>query len=163
MAILTSSAFPEDRNAKSPCLKLQNILKKSTCKWASQVDFYFGFISESLRIFSWLTQQFLCSEPSYWRFWGRFAGVFRWWSAAGFLYPKLNILLVFFRQYRIIQVCGLRSKIFRQVVQINWGKAVALPRFFGQADGIRFKQAGRLELCGVAFSIQAANQSHWPT
>ncbi len=32
------------------------------------------------------------------------------------------------RQYRIIQVCGLRSKIFRQVVQINQGKADALPR-----------------------------------
>ena len=56
-----------------------------------------------------------------------------------------------FRQYRIIQVCGLRSKIFRQVVQINQGKADALPRFFGQADGIIFKQAVRLELCGVAF------------
>ena len=28
-----------------------------------------------------------------------------------------------------------------------------MPRFFGQADGIRFKQAGRLELCGVALSI----------
>jgi len=54
------------------------------------------------------------------------------------------------RQYRIIQVCGLRRKIFRQVVQINRGKAVALPRFFGQADGTRFKQAVRLELCGVA-------------
>ena len=26
-----------------------------------------------------------------------------------------------------------------------------MPRFFGQADGIRFKQAVRLELCGVAF------------
>ena len=56
------------------------------------------------------------------------------------------------RQYRIIQVYGLRSKIFRQVVQINQGKAVALPRFFGQADGIIFKQAVRLELCGVALS-----------
>ena len=53
-------------------------------------------------------------------------------------------------QYRIIQVCGLRSKIFRQVVPINQGKADALPRFFGQADGIIFKQAVRLELCGVA-------------
>ncbi len=50
----------------------------------------------------------------------------------------------------IIQVCGLRSKIFRQVVQINQGKADALPRFFGQGDGIIFKQAVRLELCGVA-------------
>ena len=57
-------------------------------------------------------------------------------------------------QYRIIQVCGLRSKIFRQVVQINQGKADALPRFFGQADGIIFKQAVRLELCGVAFKIE---------
>ncbi|MED9970579.1 MAG: hypothetical protein UFA98_11365, partial [Ruminococcus sp.] len=47
---------------------------------------------------------------------------------------------------------GLRSKIFRQVVQINQGKADALPRFFGQADGIIFKQAVRLELCGVALS-----------
>ncbi|MED9970371.1 MAG: hypothetical protein UFA98_10245, partial [Ruminococcus sp.] len=53
-------------------------------------------------------------------------------------------------QYRIIQVCGLRSKIFRQIIQINRGKAVALPRFFGQADGIIFKQAVRFELCGVA-------------
>ncbi len=44
----------------------------------------------------------------------------------------------------------MRSKIFRQVVQINQGKADALPRFFGQADGIIFKQAVRLELCGVA-------------
>ena len=46
----------------------------------------------------------------------------------------------------------MRSKIFRQVVQINQGKADALPRFFGQADGIIFKQAVRLELCGVALS-----------
>jgi hypothetical protein len=58
-----------------------------------------------------------------------------------------------FRQYRIIQVSGLRSKIFRQVVQINRGKAVALPRFFGQADGIIFKQAVHFELCGVALDI----------
>ncbi len=57
------------------------------------------------------------------------------------------------RQYRIIQVCGLRSKIFRQVVQINQDKADALPRFFGQADGIIFKQAVRLELCGVALIL----------
>ena len=47
----------------------------------------------------------------------------------------------------------MRSKIFRQVVQINQGKADALPRFFGQADGIIFKQAVRLELGGVAFII----------
>ena len=63
--------------------------------------------------------------------------------------------IMFFRQYRIIQVCGLRSKIFRQVVQINQGKADALPRFFGQADGIICKQAVRLEWCGVA-SIKSA-------
>jgi hypothetical protein len=61
--------------------------------------------------------------------------------------------LFLLRQYRIIQVCGLRSKIFRQVVQINQGKADALPRFFGQADGIIFKQAVRLELCGVALIV----------
>ena len=47
---------------------------------------------------------------------------------------------------------GLRSKIFRQVEQINRGKADALPRFFGQADGIIFKQAVRLDLCGVALA-----------
>ena len=47
----------------------------------------------------------------------------------------------------------MRSKIFRQVVQINQGKADALPRFFGQADGIIFKQAVRLELCGVALKL----------
>ena len=49
----------------------------------------------------------------------------------------------------------MRSKIFRQVVQINQGKADALPRFFGQADGIIFKQAVRLELCGVAYKVSA--------
>ena len=27
-----------------------------------------------------------------------------------------------------------------------------MPRFFGQADGIRFKQAVCLELCGVAYN-----------
>ena len=36
------------------------------------------------------------------------------------------------RQYRIIQVCGLRSKIF------------------GQSDETIFKQGVRRELCGVA-------------
>ena len=61
-----------------------------------------------------------------------------------------------FRQYRTIQVCGLRSQIFRQVGQINRGKAVALPRFFGQADGIICKQAVRFVLCGVAFILLAA-------
>ncbi len=56
-------------------------------------------------------------------------------------------------------MCGLRSKIFRQVVQINQGKADALPRFFGQADGIIFKQAVRLELCGVALTITKKGQA----
>ena len=49
----------------------------------------------------------------------------------------------------------MRSKIFRQVVQINQGKADALPRFFGQADGVICKQAVRLALCGVALSLRA--------
>ena len=66
------------------------------------------------------------------------------------LIEPYSFFMMILRQYRIIQVCGLRSKIFRQVVQINQGKADALPRFFGQADGIIFKQAVRLELCGVA-------------
>ena len=73
------------------------------------------------------------------------------------VYIETSVLL---RQYRIIQVCGLRSKIFRQVVQINRGKAVALPRFFGQADGIRFKQAVRLELCGVALRLDSTAECY---
>ena len=62
----------------------------------------------------------------------------------------MNSLL---RQYRIIQVCGLRSKIYCQGAQINLGKADALPRFLGQSDGIRFKQGVRRELCGVALIV----------
>jgi len=56
----------------------------------------------------------------------------------------------------------LRSKIFRQVVQINQGKADALPRFFGQADGIVFKQAVRLELCGVAYNYNNKSMRYCP-
>ncbi len=39
---------------------------------------------------------------------------------------------------------------YNRIKAIHQGKADALPRFFGQADGIIFKQAVRIELCGVA-------------
>ena len=57
----------------------------------------------------------------------------------------------FFRQYRIIQVCGLRSKILRQVVQKIEVRLTPCRDFFGHTDGIIFKQGVRHELCGVAF------------
>jgi hypothetical protein len=56
------------------------------------------------------------------------------------------------RQYRIIQVCGLRSKIFRQGVQIIGVHTDVWMPIFGQSDGIRFKQGVRRELCGVALT-----------
>ncbi|MEE1173813.1 MAG: hypothetical protein U0K87_15840, partial [Ruminococcus sp.] len=59
---------------------------------------------------------------------------------------------------RIIEVCGLRSKIFRQDAQMKRGKAVAFPRFFGLSDGARRKQGVRLELCGVALIVLIGNQ-----
>ena len=58
-----------------------------------------------------------------------------------------------FRQYRIIQVCGLRSEIFRQLAQIISSHTDVWGLIFGQADGIISKQGVRLELCGVAFII----------
>ena len=54
------------------------------------------------------------------------------------------------RQYRIIQVCGLRSKIFRQSVQIISIHTGVWVLIFGQSDGTIFKQGVRRELCGVA-------------
>jgi len=48
-------------------------------------------------------------------------------------------------------VCGLRSKIFRQLVQIISAHTDVLVLIFGQDDGIMFKQGVRRELCGVAF------------
>lgn len=56
----------------------------------------------------------------------------------------------YLRQYRIILVCGLRSKIFRQVGQIISSHTAVWGLIFGQADGIIFKQGARHELCGVA-------------
>ena len=56
----------------------------------------------------------------------------------------------FLRQYRIIQVCGLRSKIFRQSVQIISTHTDVWVLIFGQSDETIFKQGVRRELCGVA-------------
>ena len=53
-------------------------------------------------------------------------------------------------QYRAIPVCGLRSKIFRQVVQKGRRLAFASQGIFVQHDGNRFEQGVRRELCGVA-------------
>ena len=54
------------------------------------------------------------------------------------------------RQYRTIQVCGLRSKIFRQTAQIIGRHTDVWVPIFGQSDGIKFKQGVRRELCGIA-------------
>ena len=56
----------------------------------------------------------------------------------------------FLRQHRTIGVCGLRSKIFRQVVQKDRRLAGASQEIFVQHDGNRFKQGVRRDLCGVA-------------
>ncbi len=50
-------------------------------------------------------------------------------------------------------MCGLRSKIFRQVRQKIEVRLTPCRDFFGQTDGIIFKQGVRHELCGVAFII----------
>lgn len=55
------------------------------------------------------------------------------------------------RQHHIIQVCGLRSKIFCQVEQIICTHTDVWVQILGQADGIIFQQGVRHELCGVAF------------
>ena len=57
----------------------------------------------------------------------------------------------FYRQYRIIQVCGLRSQVFRQVGQIISAHTDVWVLIFGQADGTICKQGVRRELCGVAY------------
>ena len=62
-------------------------------------------------------------------------------------------LIIKLRQHRIIQVCGLRSKIFRQNVQIIGRHTDVWVPIFGQSDGTRFKQGVRLELCGGALII----------
>ena len=47
----------------------------------------------------------------------------------------------------------MRSKILRQVVQKIEVRLTPCRDFFGQADGIIFKQGVRHELCGVAFIV----------
>ena len=64
--------------------------------------------------------------------------------------PYFNYAL---RQHRIIQVCGLRSKIFRQSVQIISMHTDVWMLIFGQSVGIIFKQGVHRELCGVALII----------
>ncbi len=58
------------------------------------------------------------------------------------------------RQYRTIEVCELRSKIFRQVVQKFCRLADASQENFVQHDGNRFKQGVRLNLCGIALNFE---------
>ncbi|MBQ7473487.1 MAG: hypothetical protein IJS79_03965, partial [Oscillospiraceae bacterium] len=53
---------------------------------------------------------------------------------------------LFLRQYCTIPVCGLRSKIFRQVVQKDRRLADASQEIFVQHDGIRFEQGVHREL-----------------
>lgn len=54
------------------------------------------------------------------------------------------------RRYRIIQVCGLHSKIFHQGAQmIGVHTDVGIP-IFGHTDGTIIKQGVRRELCGIA-------------
>ncbi len=67
-------------------------------------------------------------------------------------FKSCNIItdVEYLRQHRTSPVCGLRSKIFRQVVQKERRLAVASQEIFVQHDGIRFKQGVRRDLCGVA-------------
>ncbi len=57
------------------------------------------------------------------------------------------------RQHRTIQVCGLRSKIFRQSVQIIGRHTDVWVPIFGQSDGTRFKQGVHRVLCGGALRL----------
>ena len=59
------------------------------------------------------------------------------------------------RQHRTIGVCGLRSKIFRQVVQKDRRLALASQEIFVQHDGNRFEQGVRRELCGIALILDS--------
>ena len=61
-------------------------------------------------------------------------------------------IMEYLRQYRIIQVCGLRSQVFRQVGQIISAHTDVWVLIFGQADGTICKQGVRRELCGVALT-----------
>ncbi|MEE0675524.1 MAG: hypothetical protein UCN61_06655, partial [Ruminococcus sp.] len=57
-----------------------------------------------------------------------------------------------------IQVCGLRSQIFRQSAQIISVHTDVWILIFGHSDGIICKQGVRLELCGVALIVLIGNQ-----
>ena len=57
------------------------------------------------------------------------------------------------RQHRTIQVCGLRSRFFRQMVQIFRRQPVGCQEKDVQYDGIKIKQDVRRNLCGVALNI----------
>lgn len=57
------------------------------------------------------------------------------------------------RQYRIIQMCGLRSQKSRQMAQKFAGHPDGWSRIFGTYDEHLCKQGVRRELCGVAIII----------
>ena len=67
---------------------------------------------------------------------------------------RTSFFCFYLRQHRTIGVCELRSKIFRQGVQKNRRLAGASQGIFVQADGTRFKQGVRRDLCGVALIIE---------
>ncbi len=71
---------------------------------------------------------------------------------------KQEIINKTYRQYRIIQVRGLRSKIFRQSVQIISTHTDVWVLILGQSGGIIFKQGVRRELFDVALIIPRINR-----
>ena len=54
------------------------------------------------------------------------------------------------RQYRTIQVCGLRRQFFRQIGRNFRRNPAGFQENFGQYGGNKCKQGVRRELCGVA-------------
>ena len=75
------------------------------------------------------------------------------------VYGSIKKIIKDLRQHRIIQVCVLRSKIFRQGVQIISRHTDVWVPIFGQPDGTRFQQDACRELCGVALTEDVMERS----
>ncbi len=73
-----------------------------------------------------------------------------------FIWQVMGVLkkvILFLRQNRTIEMCGWRSKIFRQVEQKFCRLADASQGIFTHHDRNSFKQGVRLNLCGVALTV----------
>ena len=63
------------------------------------------------------------------------------------------LMKIYLRQHRTIRVCGLRSRFFRQIVQIFRGQPDGCQGKAVQDDGTKIKQDVHSYLCGAALII----------